>query len=488
MEVSLLMADLKEAQELGRCFRSLGIVPAVYEDLDLFWKDCLKRTPELALVDVRLMVAGEKRLIDHPKVRSDELSLAFYYDQAFLPLVPSTREFAHLGLIQKAPGADYYSPQLHPILMRANQRLAWAKRLQQARQEAQEWESKAVGQIQASQEARREARTLELLKGWVQELESSCQRMSMTEALGALLEARPEFTSYMLLEVAPNGQRLISAALDGPKHHKVPSLWPGSSCEKGMDAYARNLIIQVGIEVLGDAAVPLFLNGGGDNPSLALVVAISDGGIPMDMDWTLFESAVGGILARQLLRQRPSASAAKSETTGLISPWELMARLDSAFFQGEGKDKEPQLFDLDLSELVAMIRSLAGQRFYWRELIRDFSDKLLRQLPEGTVACAYGVERIAVLLPHASPAGNSAILKLLKEFTARYPFYRFFESPDTALVREVPVRVRCVPASTEAYQRLARGLESYVTTPSTSTPTQGPTSGTKLQGRPEARP
>ena len=124
LSVALLLSDLNEVKEISTVFKKLGIIPHFYEDLKTFWTGTLDRTPSLCIVDVKKMSEGEFALHDHPLVKAEKLPLVFYYTHNTEPLLVSTFDFFHLGLLKKSeqgalPGA-VYDTQLRSILKRLN--------------------------------------------------------------------------------------------------------------------------------------------------------------------------------------------------------------------------------------------------------------------------------------------------------------------------------------------------------------------------------
>ena len=117
LSVALLLSDLKEVKEISAVFRKLGIIPHFYEDLKTFWTGTLERIPSLCIVDVKKMSEGDLVLCDHPAVKSEQLPLVFFYSKNTEPLLVSTNEFFHLGLLKKT---EDYESSIRAILKRVN--------------------------------------------------------------------------------------------------------------------------------------------------------------------------------------------------------------------------------------------------------------------------------------------------------------------------------------------------------------------------------
>ena len=117
LSVALLLSDLNEVKEISAVFRKLGIIPHFYEDLKTFWTGTLERIPSLCIVDVKKMSDGEFALHDHPAVKSEKLPIVFFYTKNTEPLLVSTNDFFHLGLLKKT---EHYESSLKAILKRLN--------------------------------------------------------------------------------------------------------------------------------------------------------------------------------------------------------------------------------------------------------------------------------------------------------------------------------------------------------------------------------
>ena len=117
LSVALLLSDLNEVKEISAVFRKLGIIPHFYEDLKTFWTGTIERIPSLCIIDVKKMSDGEFALHDHPAVKSEKLPIVFFYTKNTEPLLVSTNDFFHLGLLKKT---ENYESSLKAILKRLN--------------------------------------------------------------------------------------------------------------------------------------------------------------------------------------------------------------------------------------------------------------------------------------------------------------------------------------------------------------------------------
>lgn len=459
MEVALLVKDLQQAKELSLALRHWGLVAAVFKTLDDFWAQSLVKSFDLLIADVALMSSGEKRLIDHPHLSSQQLHCAFYYDQDCLPLLQSTLEFPHMGLVKKSPSDRHYKEELRAILHRVEKFIELKDENKSLIQERNQWENRNEESWKKLRTSQKFHEASILAKEWLLFLEKKLPQMGMAKALGALLEERLEIKNYMLLELSENRQKIISVETKGAKFCHIPSLWPAGSCQQGMDSATMTMIAQVGAEVIGPKAIGLFLKGPMVRPSLALVFE-TDVSIPEQWPWDEVQLALEGLYCRYCLLQTNSSLEVqkvnlKNEQTSWLQTWEMADFLEAAF-EDEKAYEQHMLLNIDFTSLVKLIELRPRERFCWKAMAYDMKDKLKHLVGAKSYFTFYSLEHLVLVVELEKSERRNQIFNAVKDFSKNYPYYRFFENPDALLAKDIDVKVRTSQLSLAAYRKLMK--------------------------------
>ncbi|MGZ3807969.1 MAG: hypothetical protein ACXVCE_07785, partial [Bacteriovorax sp.] len=254
LSVALLISDLNEVKEISAVFRKLGIIPHFYEDLQTFWSGTVERIPSLCIVDVKKMSEGDLVLRNHPHVQSEKLPLVFFYSNNTEPLLVSTYDFFHLGLLKKT---ENYEGPLRAILKRLNH-------FMQMEFDNQILKIEKHAQFETIEKLKLEQRTMvetdqyqSMVKRVCLELEEERGEADFFKAVEKVFQGIDEISEFAMMELSFNGQKLISPLSHVPKFRAIPSLWLGQACPHGLELFAQNMATQVAVEIMGGDLVSL---------------------------------------------------------------------------------------------------------------------------------------------------------------------------------------------------------------------------------------
>lgn len=440
ISVALLMHDLAEVKELTAVFKKLGIIPHFYEDLKTFWSGTLERLPSLCIVDVKMMSEGALVLHDHPAVISEEMPLLFFYSEKTEPLLVSTHQLYHLGTLKRSGN---YDGQLKAILKRLNKSVALEQnnlmlkmmiKTKQEQIEKLEIEKQLIVQTDQYQS---------MVKKVCLDFEDQRGESDLLRAMERVFQGIDEIAEFAMMELSFNGQKLLSPISHASKFRTIPSLWLGQACPNGIELFAQNMASQVAIDIMGGELVSMLIKGTKARPDKIIFVKAINETFFNNFDWNLLEAYLNGFYAsvqNKLQTERPVEKR-------FASPFEAMNYLDQFLF-GQGAGQDVRLVNLDLSDLINVILRKTSNRFFWARFEKEFIARLEIQSRIDFRVFEYGAQHMAFFV---KPGDLDFFFEELKDFSAKFSYWRYFEDAEGVLSQMIRPKVSMVPLSAYAY-------------------------------------
>lgn len=450
LSVALLLSDLNEVKEISAVFRKLGIIPHFYEDLKTFFSGTAETIPSLCIVDVMKMSEQELLLRDHPGVATEKLPLVFFYSKNTEPLLVSTYDFFHLGLLKKN---DNYEGALKVILKRLNHQM-------RIESENAKLAITTATQSDAIEKLKLEKLTLietdqyqSMVKRVCLELEEARGESEFFKALEKVFQGIDEIAEFSMLELSFNGQKLISPISHVQKFRAIPSLWLGQACLHGIELFAQNMATQVAIEIMGGDLVSLLIKGNEKKPDKMIFIKSSNELFYNQFDWNMLEAYLNGFYASYKNILERDVKIEKKFT----SSFEAMSFLDQFLFGAnkltaeDSKSAHKQnlrLIDVDLTSLSEIVLKKSTTRFFWNKFEKEFINKLEIQTRCDFRVFDYGVNHLGFLV---DARDLDSFFDQLKDFSAKFSYWKYFEESDGVLTQIIKPRVSMIPLSAFAF-------------------------------------
>lgn len=438
LTVALLMEDLHEAKELSRVFKKMDIHPYVYSDLRSFWQGTLERLPSLSIVDVKLSSQSGLFLKDHPYLKTEQMPLAFFLVEQNKPLLQSVHEIFHIGVIRKG---EPYLGQIKSTLKRLNKMISLEEATLCESFKIKKFDQQISRLIEQNEELKEKSYYHRLLNTY-------CQRFEMSEsedffsACAQSLQSFKEVQEFAFLELSSNKQKLISPDIKEAKFRKIPALWLGRSCDDGIEMFAQNMASQVGVDLMGGELMSINIKGARNHPEAMLFIRVEESQMLNLFEWESLERFLSGLFCHyQAKNSRLSAG-----PRHWMSPWDLMSSIDEQLYENRNADG-PQLINVEFSSLINVIQE-KNERYYWKNFFEDFISRLNNQVFEDFQVCPFGLDILSFLVEKKD--ADSFFLQL-KNFVARYPYWKYFANSDIALAHSLKPSVRLVPFSSRGY-------------------------------------
>ncbi len=450
LSVALLLHDLNEVKEISSVFRKLGIIPHFYEDLQTFWSSTCERIPSLCIVDVKKMSEGELILCEHPAVLAAKLPLVFFYSKNTEPLLVSTYDFLHLGLLKKT---DNYEGPLKVILKRLNHFI-------KIQHENYSLKQSFIAQNEMIEKLKGEKLTIvridhyqNLVKDICMQLEDLRGESDFFKTMEKVFQSIAEMSEFSMLELSFNCQKLISPILHSEKFRTIPSLWLGQVCLNGIELFAQNMATQVALDVMGGDLVSLLIKGRHERPDKIIFIKAKNELFYNHFDWNMLEIYLNGFYASYLNILEREANISKKFT----SSFDAMSFIDQFLFGNtihateEAKITSRQdlrLIDLDLTALIDLIMIKKSNRFYWSKFEKEFINKLKIQSRCDFRVFDFGVNHLAFLV---EACDLDSFFEDLRDFSNKFSYWKYFEESEGILSQIIKTKVTMVPLSAFAY-------------------------------------
>ena len=452
LSVALLLSDLDEVKEISAIFRKLGIIPHFYEDLKTFWTGTLSRIPSLCIIDVKKMSEDGLVLREHPAVVTEELPIVFFYSKNTEPLLISTYDFFHLGLLKKT---DHYEGPLKVILKRLNHFL-------KLNSENSHLKTEKNSQFETIEHLKLEKMALvhtdqyqSMVKSVCMQLEDLRNESDFFKAVEKVFQGIDEISEFSMLELSFNGQKLISPISHVQKFRAIPSLWLGQACHNGIELFAQNMASQVAIEIMGGDLVSLLVKGSFNRPDKIIFIKSRNELFYNNFDWNMLEAYLNGFYAsfRNILEREPTTQ------KKFTSSFEAMSFLDQYLFGNKsfdaknsmmpkGLQEDLRLIDVDLTSLTEIVLKKANNRFFWSKFEKEFINKLEIQTRADFRVFDFGVNHLGFLVEKRD---LDSFFDELKDFAAKFSYWKYFEESDGILSQTVKPKVNMIAMSAFAF-------------------------------------
>lgn len=449
--VALLVSDLKVAKKLSEVYKTMGVSPYVCTSLSEFWQETLKEMPHMAVVDVKMMNQGDYLLKDHPMVISEELPLAFYYDETSSALLYSAYDTLNFGFID---GRLSLKGQLKAVLKRYNTFNSWQDRAKDALLAEENLDSKLAKIVKKTEELKEKTFYQALQKSIQGRLELEKEADDFQSAIARVFAPIKEFRSFTFLELSPSKQKLVSPKFQYDKYVEIPSLWLGRTCGNGIEFFAQNMASQICLELMGGELMSLIIRGKSREPDMMIFIRVEGEEFLAQFDWESLERYLSGLYSYFALRGTTENDQAKLNG----QTWDLFSLLDDIKYGAlpesrvEGGYERFALIGIDFKELVDRALAQEGMRFYWKRFFSDFLNGL--DVQKGINARNYHYDlRHTFLLVDKEEVEHT--LSEIKNYCLRYPFWRYFEDADVVLGASLKPEVRIIPMSPQAITMIA---------------------------------
>ncbi len=448
--VAILCQNLNLAKNLSDIFKKVGVLPYVCTSLEDFWQQTLEETPHLSVVDVKSTHEKDLLFKNHPKIKTEEMPVAFVYEAESVPLLYATYEVLNLGLIDARASL---TGQVKSVLKRYNRFQGWQSKALLAENYERELDRKLTRVVEKTEELKEQNFYHSLLKSLQGRLEEQKDAEDFETGVARVFSHVKEFKNFTFLELNGSGQKLISPQFHFDKYIHIPSLWLGKTCEQGIEFFAQNMASQICLELMGGELMSLLIRGKKDQPDMMIFIRVEGEEFLSQFDWESMERYLSGLYCYFDLRSLGS----EKSTQGMGLSWELYQLLDEIKFGAlpesriEGGYERYSLISINFNDLFNKALGQNEMRFFWQNFYRDFINGLDTQKGVEFRPFYHSPRNTFFLVEKESLDRD---LVSIKNYCTRFPFWRYFEDADVVLGASLKPEVRIVPMTAQAIERL----------------------------------
>ena len=447
MQVSILCSHVHHAKQLRDIFKQWSTLCYVYTDFDEFWERSQKSLSDLYLLDVKMVCGRERGLLDHPQYQTGQMNVAFYYSKGSHPLMSSSYRIKSLGDFNiDDPALPQQLSQLWNFLKAQRDRESEMGKLKMQLYETRGQLERTVGQIQ---QLSQQSDYRKLLAQFAHQIDQQCRRQDFLPALAKVVEQFDFIDQYALLELSPNGQKLLSPRLRGSKYRAFPSLWLGREHGvEGIGTYAQGLAHEVAVEYLGSEVMAIGPKLRSDaHPQFLLYLKV-DTDTRQHLDWNLLQLLLNGFYGRSLLRESERAH----KSSHFLSQWEFY---DLLVEEGAREESPSRILLLEFHQLVSAVIGKGKNDFQWGRFYQEFTTLLDERIKHDYWATSIGRWGMAFLV---SAQNYDQLKSLLQGFSKDFAYWRFFGDPDDILALNLSPKMRSISARCkEFFEHMAWG-------------------------------
>jgi len=447
--ISILMRDVKKAQQISRYLRRRGEVVYFYESLESFWEEVIQDRSKLLIVDVSLMSSGPLILKNHPLLQNEGTPLIFYYTEQTKPLLMSTKAFLHMGLLK---GTDSWQQDLSSLLKRVTH---FDRILNRYRSMENLLQRRDESLIDFQQKLAKSNEGLSLKNEFSRiffELQSRLKSEDFLTSVNGLFENWNVVKRASIFTLDTTKRKLVSEKLEGSKYTAFPDMWAGNNILHGIDQENRETLFEVVVSNWGTSTLGL---------KLGLNDSELDHYILLKVDQRYFDTFAWHELEEKLnyyfLKEQIEQGHRLSESShGLKSIFDLFEVLDQDLCLDK-TDPSIALFDVNLEPLTELILKNPDNQFSFQKFYQSFVSSL-KKISRVSLDCvASNHEHIAIIGDFKS---RDYIFRLLKKHIKSFPYFRYFEGEDIVFANSPDVSLKMVPTSAEVYRQfLTNGSE-----------------------------
>lgn len=452
-QVAILMNDITEAKKVSDELREIGIFAHYYHSLDDLWLSLNTTTPDLCIVDVKMMSLGTLLFKTHPKVKSNQLKYCFYYKESTKMLLNSTYGLNHYGLIRAEISI---SDQLKSVLKRRNDELRlFGERAElETRLERLKLRSKRLSEVHEkdSQKQTQHEQALELIKNFGS-VSSPNEFMNRVISMFENWDACAKFGIYHLNKT---GQKLISPKVQNTKYQIFPDLWLASECSDGVNEYARSMAFDVTFGLIEGDITSITVNGNKTNPDIIILADFSISNLE-HFEWKLLETKLESEYRSSLINFYKR----ESESTFTENIFSTFDRMDNIQFHHV--EAEHRFVLVDFSKLTQFLGTQVDNRFHWSTFYKELTSELAELLNSNFKVSGLSFDKFIVSLDKKN---LDLEFQKLKAFADDFESWRYFEDTTVMFANDLTPKVKFINPSSINTIRLSSDHFAEVMAPS----------------------
>ncbi len=438
LNVAILIADINEAKQVSDSLRDFGIFAQYYQSLDEYWVAANSQTPDFTIIDVKCMSQGSLVFVNHPKVKTELLNYAFYYTDSTRALLNSTYNLNHYGLIRSTLSLK---GQLTSIFNRLEFDLKETNRKKNLEGRVTRLQKRGAQLIADMHDSNLYREQFSLMMSLVKNFKENLESKSFMDSVVAVFNTWDSIKAFSIYELNNTRQKLRSPQFNRNKYKHLPSLWLGQISENGIENFAQEMAVQVGMDVLGENIQIFKVKGETNNPDLIVLMDVNLEKL-QGFDWNVFSEFITSEYRRYRLNTKPV------QTNRFITPWEAFTLQDEIHYMNKSIDLK--LINISFTKLISTIREKVDNRFNYKAFYHDFMIDIAKNINKDAHFTHYGIHQ---LLIYTETDTLDIDLKNVQTIVDKFQYWRYFEDSSLIITKDFTPTVKLMSPSSLNYLR-----------------------------------
>jgi hypothetical protein len=442
-QVAILIEDISEAKIISDGLREVGIFAHYYTELNDLWVALGQYTPDLCIVDVKMMSQGTLLFKHHAKVKSNQLKYCFYYKESTKVLLNSTHGMNHYGLIRAEVSI---TDQLKSVLRRRDEELRLIEENETMEKRVERLKLRGKRLVEAH-EANHEERTQHnKLRDLIKNFGTVKTPNDYLNRVISFFNDWDECINFGMYHLNSTNQKLIAPKAKKTNYRILPDLWLASECTEGISDYAADMAYDVSYGLIDDDLLTLKIYGVNDNPDI-LIIGHFDQKNLAAFEWDLLETKLNSEYRKSLIHFHTRHKTEKFEEN-IYSTFQHMDDIQYHQVQSDYK-----FVMVDFSRLIDFISTNLENRFHWRAFYREFTSELSDVLSKNFKVSSYDSGHFIVSLDKTNIEIEFQKLKL---YVDEFQVWRYFEDTTIMLSGDMAPAMKFIAPSSVNVIRQAK--------------------------------
>ena len=424
-KVAILLDNLKVANEMGKVFRKLNIIPDCFDSAESFLIAQIESSYDLCVLDIEKCLYEGSPIVSRREMSS--LKLGFYFNEESAPMLVHTYGMDHLGYVDQ--DRDLVG-QIKNLLVRYNSQANTSNEMTYLKNFHNEYKTRQSKLVANNQAQKEKLFFKEMLFDLVKDIQVNAQNGFFSEVIPAVLDKKDFVLSYSFFELNETKNKLISMDMDGTKKLETPPLWLGHTLVDGIGDHAIAMTQNVLSSLVTNPVVAISLSKDALQTNGLLMLEVKDE-VLFSLDWEVAEIVLNGLYAQTYVKKMERLSVVESKTS-----FDLMARLSQA-------SDNTHLIGIDLSDILDFQEIKADAHFKWDKFWNDFRIYLSPIIESGDI---YNVAVDSVVFPVSSHIFNEAFVAT-KDLCSRFSIAKYFDGAQKIDLQNIKLHVREIPCS-----------------------------------------
>ena len=438
LNVAILISDINEAKRVSDALREFGIFAQYYQSLDEYWVAVNSQTPDFSIVDVKCMSQGSLVFVNHPKVKSDLLNFSFYYTDGTRALLNSTYNLNHFGLLRSSLSL---TGQLKSIFTHLEVTLKNDNKKKNLESRISRLQRRGAQLITDMHDSNLYREQFSLMMSLVKNFQDNLETSSFMDSTVTLFNTWDSIKSFSIYELNNTKQKLRSPQFNRRKYKALPSLWLGQVSETGIETFAQDMAVQVGMDVLGENIQMFKVKGETNNPDLIVLMDVNLEQL-QGFDWKIFSEFITSEYRRYKLNTAPV------QVNRFITPWEAFTLQDEIHYMNKNIDLK--LINISFTKLISTIKEKVDNRFNYKAFYHDFMVDMAKNINKDAHFTHYGVHQ---LLIYTEADTLDIDLKNIQLIVDKFQYWRYFEDSSLIITKDFTPAVKLMSPSSLNYLR-----------------------------------